>query len=978
MARNAKKTKKPVLVEDKSIFPIVGIGASAGGLEALEGFFAKVPHDVNIAFVVVQHLAHGHKSIMADLLGKYTWMKIVEITDGVKIKPGVVYLNPPGKDVAILKGVLYLTESDISHPVRFPIDSFFVSLAQAQRERAICIVLSGTGSDGTLGLKAVKREGGVTFAQEEKQAKYAGMPGSAISTGMVDYVMPVEEMPGVVVGFSGHPYFLVTERAASAGKEFDNSLQKIFLIVRSKTGHDFSNYKLSTIRRRIERRMAIHLLKDVGVYLKFLKENPDEVDALYKDFLIGVTNFFRDAAAFDLLKEKVVADIVNNKSSDSVVRIWVPGCATGEEAYSIAMLFVEVMEAAGKRLTIQVFATDIDKDAIDNARLAIYPESISTDVSAERLRRFFIKEDGFYRVRKPLREMVVFAEQNITKDPPFSRLDLVSCRNMLIYMETVLQKQILPLFYYTLVEGGYLFLGSSESIGALSDLFSPVSVKWKIFRRKGAAQERRANLPAFPLAGAFALQNAGAAEKPLRTGARDIAERFILNEYGPPSVLVDDKFNVLYFYGKTEKYLVQQSGEPSFNIFKMAKEEIRYSLSMALHKAIERHQAVAERDIRMSEDAAMPLIDIVARPVDKESVAHGMYMVIFEERPSIDRQAVKTKKRKKTGDADPRVASLEHELQSTKEYLQTTIEELEAANEELRSTNEELQSTNEELQSTNEEMETSKEELQSTNEELVTVNAEFHNKMDDLTQTNNDLQNLLASTEIGTVFLDRNLCIKRFTPSARRVFNLIVSDAGRPFGDITSKFDADLSLTAQAAEVLETLIPKNFEVMTRDGAWFAVRILPYRTADDVIDGLVITCSDITRLKQAEQSIDDAREYAESIVNTIKEPLLILDAKFYVKSANRAFYETFNAVPDKTVSQLIYNLGSGQWNLPALRSLLEEIIPKSVVVERFKIEYDFKDAGRRAIFLNARMIRQRLGRPDLILIAFEIYNEGSSE
>lgn len=971
MAHKAKKTKTPVAVIERQNFPVVGIGASAGGLEALEGFFLKVPQDAKIAFVVIQHLASGHKSIMGDLLAKYTQLKVVEITDGIKINPGVIYLNPPGNEVALLQGALYLSEAAASQFPRFPIDTFFNSLAQAQRERAICVVLSGTGSDGTLGLKTVKREGGVTFAQDEKQAKYAGMPGSAISTGMVDYILPVEEIPAVIIGLSGHPYFIATEKVVATDRDFNNSIQKIFLIIRTKTGHDFSNYKLTTIRRRIERRMAIHLLKDIAAYLRLLKENPSEVDALYKDFLIGVTNFFRDPAAFDILKEKVMVDIVSGKAPDSVVRIWVPGCATGEEAYSLAIVFVEVMESAAKRLTVQIFATDIDKEAIDSARMAIFPESIAADVSAERLKRFFTKEDGFYRLRKPIREMVVFAEQNITKDPPFSKLDLVSCRNMLIYMETVLQKQIIPLFYYTLVDCGYLFLGSSESIGTFSDLFSPVSVKWKLFKRKGLNKDTRQAMPALPLSGKFALYSGIEADKPARTGVREIAEKLILNEYGPPSALVDDKFDVLYFYGKTDKYLVQQSGEPSFNIFKMAKDDIRYSLSIALHKAVQQHTTIVENDVRITDDSGVRLIDLVIRPVDKEKVAHEMYMVIFEEKPFNDGLVIRKKKEKKGDNIDPRVAALEQELQSTREYLQTTIEELEAANEELRSTNEELQSTNEELQSTNEEMETSKEELQSTNEELVTVNAEFHSKMDDLSEANNDLQNLLASTEIGTVFLDRVLCIKRFTPSAKRVFNLIASDVGRPFSDITSKLEAAQPFIELTAEVLETLIPKNIEVMTKDGAWFAIRIIPYRTAEDRIDGLVMTCTDITRIKQAELDSDASREYAENIVDTVMEPLLILDAQFRVKSANKAFYDFFRTTPDKTQSQLIFNLGNGQWNIQPLRKLLDEVLIKKTLVKGFKIEHDFTGLGSLNLILNTRLISQKAGRPELLLIAFEV-------
>lgn len=968
-----QKNAKPIRsagAKKKKVFTVVGIGASAGGLEALEGFFSNVPPDAGCAFVVIQHLAQGHKSVMAGLLAKYTRMNVVEMTDGVKVEPNVIYLNAPGMDAGLLKGAFYLIEPDLSRSVRFPIDNFFISLAQSLGARAVCVVLSGTGSDGTIGLKAVKEAGGVTFAQEEKQAKYPGMPGSAIGTGRVDYIMPVEEMPAVIAGFSGHPYFRDKGKVVPAGKEFNAALQKILLVVRTKTGHDFFNYKLTTIRRRIERRMALHRIKDIAVYLRLLKENVCEVEALYKDFFIGVTSFFRDAAAFEIIKDKVVADIVKDKSSDSVARVWVPGCATGEEAYSIAMLFVEVMESVGKRLTVQIFATDIDKEAISRARMAVFPEGIAADVTPERLKRFFSREDGFYRLKKQLREMVVFAEQNVAKDPPFSRLDMVSCRNMLIYMDMVLQKKIIPLFYYTLNEGGALFLGSSESIGPFSGLFSPVSAKWKIFRRKGAAAERRAFLPELSM-GERPLTRAGIeAGKTMRPGAREIAERLILDEYGPPSVLVDDKFDALYFYGRTERYLVPASGEASLNILKMARDDIRYNLSLALHKAVQQKKTVVEVDLPMMDDAGGRHINLVVRPVDSNLSCKDLFMVIFEEKPGPDKPPLKKKKVKTGGKADPRLDALKQELKSTREYLQTAIAELETANEELRSTNEELQSANEELQSTNEEMDTSKEELQSTNEELITVNAELHDKVEDLSQANNDLQNLLSSTDIGTIFLDRALCIKRFTPSAKRALNLIASDVGRPFGDITSRFGPDVCLASMASDVLATLIPGNIEVLAKDGVWFSIRVLPYRTVEDVIDGLVIICRDITRMKLAELAMDEARSYAEGIVETVKEPLLVLDAGLRVRSANRAFYKAFRLAPGETEARLVYDINGGQWNIPALRALLEEIIPGDTVVEGFKVEHEFKGMGRRSIVLNARRIIRAAGRPDMILITFE--------
>ncbi|MBI5886524.1 MAG: PAS domain-containing protein [Deltaproteobacteria bacterium] len=969
LKKNAKPTRL-ARAKKKDIFTVVGIGASAGGLEALEMFFSNVTPDTGCAFVVIQHLVQGHKSVMAGLLSKYTRMKVVEITDGVKVEPNVVYLNASGMDAGLLKGVLYLTEPGSSRPVRFPIDNFFISLAQTLGGRAVCVVMSGTGSDGAIGLKAVKEAGGVSFVQEEKQAKYPGMPGSAIGTGLADYIMPVEEMPAVIAGFAGQPYFRDKGKAVPAGKEFNAALQKILLVVRTTTGQDFSNYKLTTIRRRIERRMVLHRIKHIAVYLRLLKENVCEVDALYKDFLIGVTGFFRDAAAFNILKEKVVADIVRDKPSDSVARVWVPGCATGEEAYSIAMLFVEVMDAVGKRLTVQIFATDIDKDAINHARAAVFPEGIAADVSPERLKLFFTREGGFYRLKKELREMVVFAEQNVAKDPPFSRLDMVSCRNMLIYMDMSMQKKIIPLFYYTLNEGGCLFLGSSESIGTFSNLFSPVSTKWKIFRRKGSPTGRKAFVPELST-GVRPLMPAGIeAAKTARPGARELVERLILDEYGPPGVLVDDKFDALYFYGKTDRYLVQASGEASLNVIRMAREEIRHNLSLALHKAVQQKKTVVEDDLPVTEGAGVRHINLVVRPVGVNLSCNGLFMVVFEEKPGPDKSPLKKKKARTGGKADPRLAVLEQELKSTREYLQTIIEELGTANEELRAMNEELQSANEELQSTNEEMDTSKEELHSTNEELVMVNAELHDKVEEISRMNNDLQNLLSNIEIGAIFLDRALCIKRFTPLAKRVFNLIASDIGRPFGDITSRFEPDVCLCAVAGEVLATLAPGNIEVTTKDGVWFSVRILPYRTAEDVIDGLVITCSDITRLKQAELAINDARVYAEGIVDTVKEPLLVLDAGLRVRLANRAFYETFKLTSAETQARLIYDINGGQWNIPALRAMLEEIIPGGTVVEGVKVEHEFRGLGRRNIVLKARKITRVADRPDMILVAFD--------
>lgn len=796
------------------------------------------------------------------------------------------------------------------------------------------------------------------------------MPDSAIKTGLVDHILPVEKMSSVLIRFAGDTYFRRPLKAAMENKEFSDSLlQKIFFMVRSKTGHDFSNYKLPTIRRRLERRMVLHQIKNLGDYLKFLKENPEEVEALSKDFLIGVTQFFRDPESFELLQKKVVAEIVRNKPPDGAIRVWVPGCATGEEPYSIAILFAESMEAADKNLSVQIFATDIDKEALEHARRATFPENIASDVSPERLKRFFTHDGSFYKIKKQIREMVVFAEQNIARDSPFSKLDLVSCRNLLIYMDMTLQKKIFPLFYFTLNEGGFLFLGSSESIGKFSDLFSQVSSKWKIFRRKGSVLKKGTPLLQFPFVERSSVRPAEEAEKSFPSGVRDIAEKLILEEYGSPGVLVNEKFDILYFYGRTSRYLFPPSGEPNFNILKMVREDLRSHLSLALQRAVDQKKTIAVKNLRVREDETFRSVNLVVKPVGEETGARGLIMVIFEEKTS-EKPSGKKKKGLGGRGTDPKVAALERELQSTREYLQTTIEELETSNEELKSTNEEMQSTNEELQSTNEEMETSKEELQSTNEELVTLNAELHARVEDLAEANSDLQNLLSSTEIGTVFLDTALCIRRFTPSATRVFNLIPSDVGRPFSDITSRIEPDRPITREAAEVIKTLIPVNLEVRTRNGEWFAVKVLPYRTIENLIDGVVLTCSEVTRLKNTELAMNDARAYAENIVETVREPLLVLDSDLRVISANKAFYEFFKVGPGETKSKLVYEIGNRQWDIPALRRLLEEIIPKNTLFENYEVEYDFEGIGHRKMLLNARRIDQREERPYLILIAFE--------
>ena len=875
-AKKVKKGKKAVAVQKQAAgFPIVGIGASAGGLEALETFFSHMPHDSNIAFVVIQHLSPKHKSIMGSLLAKCTEMEVLEMQDGMKIHPNRVYLNPPDKNVVIINGALQLMIPVKTGSINLPIDCFFRSMAEDLGEKAICIILSGTATDGTLGLKAVKGEGGIAVVQDPESAKYDGMPRSAIATGVVDFILSVEKIPGELIKYVRAPYIGAPKKIRVADDKFENYVQKVFSLIRTATGHDLSHYKQTTIRRRIERRMAVHQIDRMSNYVKYLQEIPAEVDILFKDMLIGVTNFFRDPDAFSVLKNQVIPSILKAREPDSSIRIWTVGCSTGEEAYSIAILLSEAMDTLKHHLNIQIFASDIDAQAIDHARTGTYPDSIAADVSQERLNKYFLKEDNTYTVKKQLREMIIFATQNVIKDPPFSKIDLVSCRNLLIYMDSALQKKVLPLCHYTLNPEGILFLGPSESIGEFTDLFQPVDSKWKIFKRKDFFIERAADYPAMPFYQGPKFDGSKEEKLSTETDIHNVAERIILDYFAPPGVLVNEKYEVVHFMGNTDRFLKTPTGKASFNVQKMAREGLRLKLSTALHNAVKQKKTISYDALRIKHNNEYRVVDLTVRPLTETGQPRDYMLVMFDDKTPPDKPP-KGKKAMKD-DPAPIVTSLERELESTKEHLQTTIEEMETSNEELKSTNEELQSVNEELQSTNEELETSKEELQSTNEELLTVNTELQNKVDELSQANNDINNLLASTEIGTMFLDTDLYIKRFTPAMAKIFNLIQSDIDRSIGDITSKIRFD-SLKDDAKEVLKTLVQKEVEVQDDHDNWYVMRIFPYRTIENVIDGVVVTFVDITRTKRAEMKLRNERDLANSLIERAHLIVLVLDTE----------------------------------------------------------------------------------------------------
>jgi two-component system CheB/CheR fusion protein len=858
-------------------FPIVGIGASAGGLAAFEAFFSGMPADIQpgMAFVLVQHLAPDHESLLADLIRRYTRMQVFQVVDGMTVQPNCAYVIPPNHDMAFINGSLQLLMPSAPRGQRLPIDFFFESLAQDQGERAIGIVLSGTGSDGTHGVRAIKDGGGMVMAQTPDSTEFDGMPRSAIATGLVDYELPPAAMPAKLMAYVAQVFGKFRRSAVLPPPRTDSALKKIFVLLRAQTSHDFSHYKPSTIHRRIERRMAVHEIEVMEDYVAYLQKTPGEVEALFRDLLIGVTNFFRDPEAFRALEEQVIPRLLAGKPADVAIRVWTAACSTGEEAYSVAILLQEYLQAHKLNHKVQIFATDMDSRAVATARAGVYPASIAEDITPERLAQFFTAEsDGSaYRIHKSIRDMLVFSEHDLIKDPPFSKLDLITCRNLLIYLDKDLQKRLIVLFHYALRQGGMLFLGASENVGDLGDLFAVMDGKSKLYLRKEdfhgaqrAALGRFLQPTSLELAGAVltpaAAKTAGNVKLPLR----ELTEQALLQQVAPAAALVNDKGDLLYLHGRTGMYLELTPGEAGINnILKMAREGLRRELTTALHKAVVGRQIVRAAGLTVKTNGHHSRVNLTIRPVPVSTVVSTesfLYLVILEEPPLADTEPPPARPMgtgPASGQVDARVAALQQELRAKEEYLQAANDELETSNDELRSANEEMQSINEELQSTNEELETSKEELQSVNEELATVNTELQTKVFDLSRANNDMNNLMAGTGVGTVFLDHQLRILRYTPAANAIINLIPGDVGRPIAHVASNLVDYDRLAADVQAVLDTLVPREVDVQTRAGAWYTMRILPYRTQDNVIEGVVITFIDISEVVRTRESLRQANE-----------------------------------------------------------------------------------------------------------------------
>lgn len=958
--------------------PVVGLGASAGGLKALKAFFSEVPEDSGIAYVVVVHLTRKQPSMMADLLQRTARIHVSAAEDGQAVKPDHAYIIPPDKEIAIFKGKLQLLDIPAGRH-HLPIDVFLRSLAQDQGSNAAAVILSGTGTDGTLGVREINSNDGLVLVQSEESADYDGMPRSAVGTGVVDHILPPEEMPQKIVDYFAHATRGRTQGSSltrAAAEEPAAWLNKVYAILRSSLGYDFSAYKVNTIRRRINRRMSVNQIGSHDTYVRYLRENPDEVETLFRELLIGVTSFFRDAGSFDALREDALPGLFGQIPDGGTFRAWVPGCSTGEEVYSLAMVLHEYLSGVPGRVNLQLFGTDIDKVAIDKAREGSFPASISADVSEERLKRFFVKEEDRFRIRKEIRDCIVFSVQDVLGDPPFSHLSLLCCRNVLIYFGSDAQKRILPLFHYTLNPGGILMLGSSETVGGFTNLFESVDRKWRIFRRREVPPAFRKQLE---FRGALSTTEAVRDATPPVPGATStdigqMAREAILEKFAPPAVLIDSDGNVLHVQGHVGKYLEPPSGPPTNNVLHLAREGLRIEISSALREAAASRMPVIRPGISVETDGETQSIELCVNPLHRPKALAGRFLMVFKD---VDMPAVGSSAGSGSGGETvwvARIAEMEREMQLNRENHLTTVEELESSNEELKSTNEELQSSNEELQSTNEELESSREELQSLNEEMLTVNTELQSRLEELLAARDDMRNLLNSTKIATIFVNSDMRVRRFTTDATAIVNLIQTDIGRPLEHVMSNLTYG-GMIADVREVLQSLMPMEREVQTGEGVWYSMHVVPYRTADNRIDGAVLTFSCIDSQKKTQEELqanvlekETALELVRNVFDMMQDPLLVLNEESEVVIANTAFSEVMGMSREEVEGNDVFGLGGGVLRQEDLSGQLESTTGTGAdfQVQAFALK---TPAGERTYAIKGRIIRRHLGEPYRILLRF---------
>ena len=977
-AEVAKATENSLTVahtDDQNDCPIVCIGASAGGLQALLKLFDNLSEVTGLAFVVIQHLDANNISTLADFLSKTTAMPVSEVKDNTVAQANHVYVITPGTELTISYGVLTVSPQNDGVRRLTPIDSFLQSLALDKGKRAIGVVLSGTGADGSRGLKEIKLVGGMTFAQEPQSAEYDDMPRNAIATGMVDFVLSLSQIASELSRIS--PSRSLADPLADVGELFPDgaeALGRLLGLLRKDSGINFSEYKQLAVKRRIMSRMVALKMDRLDDYVLYLQQNSTELAALKQNILINVTRFFREPQAFGTLKKVVFPSIVSSSPANAPIRVWVPGCSTGEEAYSLAIALLEFLEEKGIDKPIHIFATDINEIVIEKARIGIYSKTILADVSPARLNRFFVEVDQGFQVSKTIRDICVFAKQNLGQDPPISRLDLVSCRNVMIYLGQALHKRLFRIFHYALNSNGFLFLGASESIGVFADLFDLVDKKHRIYTKKSVASLLMLDFNTAEHAASVQSLGRDALDGFSGVSWLDVqkeADRIIVSKYSPAGVIINSKFHIIQFRGRTGAYLEPAPGMPSANLLKMAREGLFSGLRAAINQAKMENRPVRREGLHVLKNGHSLQVNVDVIPICGPFQKNEYFIVLFQDvvSPALPEGSSSAPKISCEETATDEILRLKREVATTKEYLQSIIDQHEAANEDLRYANEEILSGNDEMQILNEEMGTANEELQSSNEELMTLNEELGTRITELGHVNDDMTNLLRSIKLPILILNSHLRIKRFNSIAEKLFNLISSDIGRSISTIRSNIDIpDLEQTSQ--EVMETLNSKKQEVRDHWGHWYSMQIRPFRTTDNKIDGVIITFANIDPIKKLLQLAQEAQEYAEVIVETVRHPIVILDTDLRPKTANKAFYKTFQLTPDEMTGQSIFQLKDGLWDLPSLKILLNDILNHDGTSEDFEFSYALTDMVRKQMLINARLIISPHNKVKLILMVLE--------